>query len=247
VAYDRAVGSPLIIRPARVRDVRQMARVHVRCWQETYRGLMPDAVLDDPGFPAARERMWTEVLTSGRYRQNRVAVAERDGELAGIAMSGPPGDAAAAGWTRQLYVLYVDAADHGTVSAAELAGIAPEGWAALRLHPLPHAHLLRSTCNIDAFRRAADRGEPRPALRRWRRPRHLLVWRPALDVRYRQVETRELPALLGALHGDTFAQLCERLAQRHGDSDLPRMAALLAQWLGDGLIGQLALPGGSAL
>jgi GNAT superfamily N-acetyltransferase len=113
LAYDRAVDSPLIIRPARVRDVRQMARVHVRCWQETYRGLMPDAVLDDPGFPAARERMWTEVLTSGRYRQNRVAVADRDGELAGIAMSGPPEDVTAA-WTRQLYVLYVYAAGHGT-------------------------------------------------------------------------------------------------------------------------------------
>ena len=90
-----------------------MARVHVRCWQETYRGLMPDAVLDDPDFPAARERMWTDVLTSERYRPNRVAVAERDGELAGIAMSGPPDDATAA-WARQLYVLYVYAADHGT-------------------------------------------------------------------------------------------------------------------------------------
>jgi GNAT superfamily N-acetyltransferase len=90
-----------------------MARVHVRCWQETYRGLMPDAVLDDPGFPAARERMWTDVLTSERYRQNRAAVAERDDELVGIAMSGPPEDATAA-WTRQLYVLYVYAADHGT-------------------------------------------------------------------------------------------------------------------------------------
>jgi GNAT superfamily N-acetyltransferase len=90
-----------------------MARVHVRCWQETYRGLMPDAVLDDPGFPAARERMWTDVLTSERYRQNRAAVAERDDELVGIAMSGPPEDATAA-LTRQLYVLYVYAADHGT-------------------------------------------------------------------------------------------------------------------------------------
>ena len=113
VACDRAVDSSLIVRPARVQDVRQMARVHVRCWQETYRGLVSDAVLDDPGFPAARERMWTDVLTSGRYRQNRVAVAERDDELAGIAMSGPPGDARAA-WTRQLYVLYVYVADHGT-------------------------------------------------------------------------------------------------------------------------------------
>ncbi|MBQ1044751.1 GNAT family N-acetyltransferase [Micromonospora sp. C32] len=90
-----------------------MARVHVRCWQETYRGLVPDAVLDDPGFPAARERFWTAALTDERYRDNRAAVAERDGELVGIAMSGPALDAAAA-WARQLYVLYVYAADHGT-------------------------------------------------------------------------------------------------------------------------------------
>ena len=60
-----------------------MAGVHVRCWQETYRGLMPDAVLDDSGLPAARERMWTAVLTDERYRQNRVAVAVRDAEMIG--------------------------------------------------------------------------------------------------------------------------------------------------------------------
>ena len=90
-----------------------MARVNVRCWQETYRGLMPDAVLDDPGLPAARKRFWTAALTDERYRGNRAAVAETDGELVGIAMSGPPLDAAAA-WARQLYVLYVRAADHGT-------------------------------------------------------------------------------------------------------------------------------------
>ena len=90
-----------------------MARVNVRCWQETYRGLMSDAVLDDPGFVPARERFWTAALTDERYHENRVAVAERDGELVGIAMSGPPLDAGSA-WARQLYVLYVAAADHGT-------------------------------------------------------------------------------------------------------------------------------------
>ena len=104
---------PLTVRPARVEDVAQMARVNVRSWQETYRGLMPDAVLDDPGLPAARERFWTAALTDERYHENRVAVAERDGELIGIAMSGPPLDDGAA-WARQLYVLYVHAADHGT-------------------------------------------------------------------------------------------------------------------------------------
>ena len=89
-----------------------MARVNVRSWQETYRGLMTDAVLDDPDLLTSRERFWTEMLTDERYTRNRVAVAEREGELIGIAMSGPPLDAAP--WSRQLYVLYVLTVDHGT-------------------------------------------------------------------------------------------------------------------------------------
>ena len=118
-----------------------MARVNVRCWQETYRGLIPDAVLDDPWLQAARERFWTAALTDGRYRKNRVAVAERDGELVGIAMSGPPLDDAAA-WARQLYVLYVCAADHGTGAGRALleAVVDPGESAALRVaDPNPRA------------------------------------------------------------------------------------------------------------
>src|SRR5215212_6449775 len=62
-------------------------------------------------------------LADERYRANRVAVAGRDGELVGIAMSGPPLDAGAA-WARQLYVLYVYAADHGTgAGPAPLAAV----------------------------------------------------------------------------------------------------------------------------
>ena len=90
-----------------------MARVHVSSWQETDRGLMSDAVLDDPGLLARRERFWTAPLADASYRQNRVAVAELDGELVGIALSGPPPEADA-GYARQLYVLYVLAAYHGT-------------------------------------------------------------------------------------------------------------------------------------
>lgn len=96
-----------------------MALVNVRSWQETYRGLMADAVLDAPDFLAARERFWTAALTDERYAANRAAVAERDGELVGIAMSGPPLDAGSS-WARQLYVLYVHAADHGTGAGSAL-------------------------------------------------------------------------------------------------------------------------------
>ena len=131
-AYYSAVSSSLTVRPARAGDAARMARVHVRCWQETYRGLVPGAVLDDPGLLAARERFWAAALTDQHYRENRVAVAERDGELIGIAMSGPPLDAGAA-WARQLYVLYVHAADHGTGAGPALleAVVDPEESVAL--------------------------------------------------------------------------------------------------------------------
>ena len=127
-----AVNSALTVRSAQVEDVAQMARVNVQCWQETYRGLMSDAALDDPGFLAARERFWTAALTDERFRENRVAVAERDGELVGIAMSGPPLDDGSA-WARQLYVLYVYAADHGTGAGPALleAVVDPEESVAL--------------------------------------------------------------------------------------------------------------------
>ena len=136
-----------------------------------------------------------------------------------------------------------DAADQSAVDATELARVPPEAWAVLRLHPLRHVRILTCTCNVDAFRRAADRGLARPALRRLRQPRHLLVWRPGLDVRFRRVEADELPALDGALGGEPFARLCERLAERHAPATaLPRMAALLHRWLNEGLIGRLGLP-----
>ncbi|WP_277210284.1 hypothetical protein [Isoptericola croceus] len=94
-------------------DVPAMARVHVRGWQQAHRGLMADKVLDDPGFVAAREPMWHTVLTDVRYTDRRSAVAEIDGQIIGIALSGPSADDVAPG-TTQLHVLYVEAAQYGS-------------------------------------------------------------------------------------------------------------------------------------
>ncbi|MGY4542769.1 GNAT superfamily N-acetyltransferase [Arthrobacter sp. UYNi723] len=119
------------VRYARVDDAAEMARVNVRSWREAYRGVMADHVLDDPGLPAARERFWTAMLSDERYRANRVAVAERGGEVIGIAMAGP--SQAESQWGTQLLVLYVVAAEHGTgVGAALLdAVVGPDESAAL--------------------------------------------------------------------------------------------------------------------
>lgn len=113
------MGSPWEVRAARVEDAAEMARVNVQSWRETYRGLMPDEVLDDAGFLSRRERFWTTILSEERYRANRVAVAERDGAIIGIGMAGPPEDPEAR-WAVHLYVLYVVEAAHGSGAGAAL-------------------------------------------------------------------------------------------------------------------------------
>lgn len=109
----------IVVRAARVDDVPAMARVIVESWRETYRGLMRDEILDDPDLVATRERFWTAALTDEQYAANRVAVAERDGAVVGVAMSGPPLDPDAT-WPTHLYVLYVLAAHHGTGAGSAL-------------------------------------------------------------------------------------------------------------------------------
>jgi len=119
------------VRGARVGDAAAMARVHVASWRSTYRGLMPDAVLDDPGFVGRREDFWTAALTDERFARNRCAVAEHEGEVVGIAMSGPAVDDDAEGV--QVYVLYLLDGHHGSGGGSALldAVIDPDARAVL--------------------------------------------------------------------------------------------------------------------
>lgn len=135
-----------------------------------------------------------------------------------------------------------DAADEPALAAADLVKVPADTWAHLCLRAQHHLQILAVHSNVDAFRRAADRGEPRPRLRRHTKARYFLVWRQSLAVRYRVVEADELSALGGAMQGESFASLCERLAQFHEPARaLPRMAGLLRQWLTEGLLGSWSL------
>jgi GNAT superfamily N-acetyltransferase len=100
------------VRRAELADAPNMAKVHVDTWRETYRGLMSDAVLDDPMLLDWRERFWKAALTDPKYEQNLVAVASHEGALIGIAMSGPSPDDCDE--SLLLYVLYTYAAVHGS-------------------------------------------------------------------------------------------------------------------------------------
>lgn len=71
------------VRPAVVDDAAAIAACHLACWRETYRGLIPDRVLDRSDL-ADRVAMWRDALT-GPSPGRSIAVAEAAGEVVGFA------------------------------------------------------------------------------------------------------------------------------------------------------------------
>ncbi|HWT32143.1 MAG TPA: GNAT family N-acetyltransferase [Microbacterium sp.] len=107
----------MLVRPAEPDDIPGLAHVHVQGWRETYRGLFPDQLLDDPEFEPRRRRFWTTVFADPRYADHRVAVAEDDGEVVGFGLASPDGDELG---IPQLYALYLLAAHQGSGAGSQL-------------------------------------------------------------------------------------------------------------------------------
>ncbi len=97
------------IRTAEPRDAAALGRVHVRAWQATYRGMMPDAFLD--GLDAVeRGAMWARGLaaTSPESARFVVCVPSQDDPV-GFAVVGPVRDGGADGSELgELYAINLD-------------------------------------------------------------------------------------------------------------------------------------------
>jgi len=94
------------IRPARQDDAPQLARVHVQAWHETYRGLMPDAVIDRQSVEA-RTAMWTRALDPTSQSDSFTLLLEDADELVGFASGGPVRGDEVADHLGELYAIYV--------------------------------------------------------------------------------------------------------------------------------------------
>jgi L-amino acid N-acyltransferase YncA len=76
------------IRPAAQSDVENIGSIHVESWQETYRGLIPDAVLDSVTV-GARVAMWRNTIEH-HSATTPIFVAEvAGGDIVGFAAGGP--------------------------------------------------------------------------------------------------------------------------------------------------------------
>jgi GNAT superfamily N-acetyltransferase len=92
------------VRPAELSDAAAVAWVQAESWRATYRGQLPDAVVDAYSLPR-QMAWWGRIL--GRSERETVLVAETGDGPAGMASGGPSrgGPAGLQGEIQTLYVL----------------------------------------------------------------------------------------------------------------------------------------------
>ncbi|WML50230.1 GNAT family N-acetyltransferase [Neobacillus sp. PS3-34] len=72
----------IVVRRAKLIDVKQMANVYVSSWKSTYRGIFSDKFLDSL-TPESRYEQWRKNIEE---KDNIVLVLEKDNELVGLAV-----------------------------------------------------------------------------------------------------------------------------------------------------------------
>lgn len=97
------------VRGAAPADAAALGRVHVRAWQATYRGIMPDEFLDGLD-PVERGNMWAQALGTARPGVSRLVVCTEPGDdPVGFAIVGPVHDSEASGsGLGELYAINLD-------------------------------------------------------------------------------------------------------------------------------------------
>ncbi len=133
-----------------------------------------------------------------------------------------------------------DGPDAEPIAPAQLAALSPEEWdrARLVLHPtLIHREVVSNAGSLWASLDAGAAVMPPPLTA----PMTLRVWRKGWQPHFRMIPAEEGAALQAIAEGQTFAALCEDLG-RDGSQDAPvRAGRLLAVWIEDGLIVDIAL------
>ncbi len=146
------------IRRATPADVRDIATVHVRGWQETYPGMLPQGVLDRMETESTA-RFWRAALSTPDGGE--IWVAEGDGRVAGFGVCGRE-KVGLVGYRGEFQALYVLSWAQGRGLGSGLMGAMADSLREKRLVPAT-VWTLRDNWRARAFyeklggRRVADR------------------------------------------------------------------------------------------
>jgi GNAT superfamily N-acetyltransferase len=92
------------VRPARPHDARAIAEAHVGSWRATYRGIVPDSILDRLSVDR-RAEFWRQVIEA--RGDERMWVGIGDGDVVGFASTGPARDEELAPGAGEVYAIYL--------------------------------------------------------------------------------------------------------------------------------------------
>ncbi|BBD98855.1 DUF2063 domain-containing protein [Sphingobium amiense] len=127
-------------------------------------------------------------------------------------------------------------------TAADATAMTPEAlasvdWDSAALHFTPSLAVLPATCNAAAIWAALSKSEMPPKAVALPEPAALLVWRQDFTPCFRTIDGVEEGAISLCASGADFGAMCGSLVETLGEADgIARAAALLGQWIGDGLI-----------
>lgn len=117
---------PTTVREARVEDAEAFSSCHVACWREAYATLWGQERLDEIDEAALAETRRQEIAAGAAKHM----LAERNGEVIGVAIAGPSRDENSPTAT-ELYAIYVRAAHYGSGVSTMLLDAVLQGQPAL--------------------------------------------------------------------------------------------------------------------
>jgi hypothetical protein len=133
-----------------------------------------------------------------------------------------------------------DSADESVLDRSALASVEPAEWGTLAFRFHPSVRRLAFEWNAAAAWKAVSAEETPPAPERSAEVVEWLIWRRDLENYFRSLDSVEVIALDAALEGRNFAQICDALAVRLPEDEVPlRAATLIAAWLDVGLLSGL--------
>lgn len=100
------------IRLAQLAEAPLIAQVHIRAWQEAYKGLLPAAYLANLSL-TRRTAWWEQILSLPAEALHKVLILQEAGQIIGFAHFGPTDEAFQPAGTAKLYAIYLLAESWG--------------------------------------------------------------------------------------------------------------------------------------
>lgn len=137
-----------------------------------------------------------------------------------------------------------DGADAPVLTLADLAALPAEAWADVGFITHPTLKLLRFSHNTLALWTALDaEADEVPATAPLPAPGTVVVWRRGHSPHFRSIAADEADALHAVADGQSFAALCESLAQRlDADTATATAGGWLRRWTQEEMLSALRLP-----